>query len=167
MIIFTYSGWAAWIIVCIVMLAKPLSILFRGFFVKIIPYRQWLGVLLSLLVIVHVIIFTANIGYELFFLKPNYWNFAKYSGWGGLAFIVMIPLFITSNKTSMKLLKRNWKRIQQLAYIFFVAAGLHIYLANDAWYYTLLPMGVWLLLYVAAFVKLHISKKKRVGASQK
>ncbi len=158
--IFIYSGWVAWIIVVIVMLAKPLSILFRSFFVKIMPHRQWLGILLSILVIVHAVVFTANIGYELFFLESSYWDFTKYSGWGGLAFIVMIPLLITSNKTSMRLLKRNWKRVQQLAYIFFVAAGIHIYLANGQWYYTLLPIGIWLILYIVAIIKLRVSKKK-------
>lgn len=158
--IFTYSGWAAWIIVCIVMLAKPLSMLFKGLFVKILPYRQWLGILLSLLAIVHFYVFFSNGGFKLFFLEPSYWNFTKLSGWGGLAFVLMIPLFITSNKTSMKLLKKNWKRIQQLAYVFFIAAGIHIYLANGQWYYTLLPIGIWLALYIAAFAKSRLSKEK-------
>ena len=36
--------------------------------------------------------------------------------WGSAALLVMLPLALTSNKAAMKLLKRNWKRLQQASY---------------------------------------------------
>ncbi|TSA80353.1 hypothetical protein FNU79_16635 [Deinococcus detaillensis] len=36
--------------------------------------------------------------------------------WGTAALLVMLPLALTSNKAAMKLLKRNWKRLQQASY---------------------------------------------------
>ncbi|AZI44386.1 hypothetical protein EHF33_16025 [Deinococcus psychrotolerans] len=41
--------------------------------------------------------------------KPSYL-------WGLAALLVMLPLALTSNKAAMKLLKRNWKRLQQASY---------------------------------------------------
>jgi len=158
--IFSLAGWTAWVITVIVMLAKPLSILFKGLFIKILPYRQWLGITLSLFAILHVVLFVIRVGDVSFFFDPGYWNFTTFTGWGVLSFVVMLPLFVTSNKLSMKLLKKNWKRIQLLAYVFFIAVGLHIYLANGQWYFSLLPIGIWLLLYIIAFIKLRSSKEK-------
>lgn len=155
--LFVYAGWSAWIITCVVMFARPLSILFKGFFIKILPYRQWLGILLSIILIIHVLIFSSNLGFNFSFLIDlKFWNFSTSIGWGLLGFVIMIPLFITSNKFSIKLLGRNWKRLQRLAYMFFVVIGIHIYLAGGKWYYTLLPISLWFVLYIIA---LYLRKK--------
>ena len=46
---------------------------------------------------------------------------------GVLAFILMIPLFITSfKKIRMKMKFSNWKRLQRKAYIFYLLAYVHI-----------------------------------------
>ncbi len=152
--IFSFAGWAAWVILLIVMLGKPLSILFKGLFIKILPYRKWLGISLSLLVIIHLIIFASRRDYDFsFFTDPNYWDFTGLLGWGLLAFVLMIPLFITSNRLSIRILGKNWKRLQRLAYLFFIAVGIHIYLAGNSWSYTLLPIGLWILLYMIGLIK--------------
>jgi sulfoxide reductase heme-binding subunit YedZ len=152
--IFSLVGWAAWIILIIVMLARPLSILFKGIFIKILPYRKWLGISLSFLIIVHLIIFASRRDYDFsFFIDPNYWDFTGLLGWGLLAFVLMIPLFVTSNKFSMQILGKNWKRLQRLAYLFFIAVGIHIYFAGHPWYFTLLPIGLWAALYAIALIK--------------
>lgn len=152
--LFVYTGWIAWILLCIVMLAKPVSLLFKGLFLKILPYRKWLGILLSIGIIIHVIVFASNLNFNFgFLIDPKFWNFTNLYGWGLLGFVVMIPLFITSNKFSIKLLGKNWKRLQKLAYIMFLAVGLHIYFSNGQWYFTLLPIGLWAVLYTVVLIK--------------
>lgn len=161
--IFVYIGWTAWIILCIVMLARPFSMVFKSIFIKILPLRHWLGVILSVAVIIHVIIFSSNFNYNFgFLIDPKFWNFNKLTGWGLLAFTLMIPLFITSNRFSIVLLKKKWKLIQRLAYFFFVAAGIHIYLATGAWYYTILPITLWAVLYIIGLIQ-----RKRLTDRQK
>jgi len=153
-ILFSYIGWLAWVLLILTMLTRPLSMLFKGVFLKILPYRKWLGISLSLAIIVHVIIFSSNRGFDFsYFINPGFWNFSNLFGWGLLGFVVMIPLFITSNKFSIKLLGKNWKRLQRLAYLLFVSVGIHIYFANWLWYFSLLPIGIWALLYVIALFK--------------
>jgi sulfoxide reductase heme-binding subunit YedZ len=144
------------------MLAKPLALLFKGLFVKILPLRHWLGVILSIAVFIHVFVFASNLNYNFgFLIDPKFWNFKKLIGWGLLAFVLMIPLFITSNRFSIVLLKKKWKLIQRLAYFFFVAAGIHIYLATGRWYYTILPIASWAILYIIALIRRNRSMNRQ------
>ena len=51
--------------------------------------------------------------------------------WAGVAAIGMLILAITSNNFSVKLLKRNWKKIQFIAIPTYFFALAHSYLADD------------------------------------
>ena len=52
---------------------------------------------------------------------------------GIVAYLLMIPLFITSfQKIRRKMGYKNWKRLHRLAYVFFLAVGVHVILiANN------------------------------------
>ncbi|MBI5046354.1 hypothetical protein HZC07_01335 [Candidatus Micrarchaeota archaeon] len=52
---------------------------------------------------------------------------------GSFAFIGLIVLTLTSNKTAIRLLSKNWKTIQRLSYVVFILAILHIYFYSGFW----------------------------------
>ena len=155
-----YFAWAAWITLLIIVLSRPLADLFK---VKILSFltsnRKYLGWLCGLTVILHIFIYALNFNLPLtFFFDLSYWDFSRAIGWGLLAFATMIPLVLTSNLYSIKLLKRNWKRLQRLTYLFFIASGIHIYLKGGKWLYTLVPMGIWLILWIWSYFRKRNSK---------
>jgi DMSO/TMAO reductase YedYZ heme-binding membrane subunit len=43
---------------------------------------------------------------------------------------IMLPLLLTSNVWSMTVFKKLWKPLQRLSYIAFIAAGIHVSLAE-------------------------------------
>jgi len=56
----------------------------------------------------------------------------SYLLWGSLAGSIIFLLGITSNTFSVKLLKRNWKRLHMLVFLALVFVALHIYfIAGD------------------------------------
>ena len=65
-------------------------------------------------------------------LKPilaEFWAPGIWTGWA--AFLVFLPLAITSNDASMRRLKRGWKRLQRLAYIAALLTLAHWLLIHD------------------------------------
>lgn len=62
--------------------------------------------------------------------SPRLWNFDSYWAWGLLAMAIMLPLLLTSNVWSMTVFKKLWKPLQRLSYIAFIAAGIHVSLAE-------------------------------------
>lgn len=78
--------------------------------------------------------------------NPALWDFSTYWGWGLLAAMLMLPLLLTSNMMSTKLLKRYWKRLQRLSYVAFVVAGIHVFLIEKE-AGPLVVVGIWLALW--------------------
>lgn len=83
----------------------------------ITPFRRHLGILMFLSAFVHMS-FTTTLPYVAF------------NGWqalpppvellhiaGSLAWLILLPVWLTSNDISMKKLGRNWKRLQRLTYV--------------------------------------------------
>ena len=54
---------------------------------------------------------------------------------GLLAFVIMVPLALTSNRFSMRGLGKNWKRLHRLTYIIGVLAIIHIALFGEGFIY--------------------------------
>lgn len=68
-------------------------------------YRRQVGIVMYIFVILHALLFVQ------FSLKiPAFRIF------GILAFLILAPLFITSNTYSVKKLKQTWKKVHQLTY---------------------------------------------------
>lgn len=92
---------------------------------QVIPLRKWLGLYAFLFVCVHFYIFLAldyvldpALIYEAVFEKP-------YALVGFLAFLILLPLAITSTKGMMRRLGKNWKRLHRLVYIAMLLGVLH------------------------------------------
>jgi len=94
-------------------------------------WRKSLGILCFWFVVLHWI-FLEIAQYQTsmpsFILHPNLFI------WMGIIGLIALFIgYITSNLFSLKLLKRYWKRVQQIAYLAFLAAGIHIFLFKHDW----------------------------------
>jgi sulfoxide reductase heme-binding subunit YedZ len=100
--------------------------------VKIFPKRKWtawfvrhrrsFGVAAFAYAFLHTIFYLMTL-HSLSVLFSDFFILGILTGW--LAFFVFVPLAITSNNTSMKVLKKNWKKLQRLAYVAAVFTLLH------------------------------------------
>lgn len=88
--------------------------------------RQAMGIATAVWSLLHFIIFLAAEGLLETFTQVNYVA-------GFLAILIVIPLFITSNRKSMKRLKANWKKLQSLSYAAIFLSLLHIVLLEKTW----------------------------------
>ena len=108
----------------ITLTCTPISIIF-GWNTK--RYRKLFGIYTFVYSVFHSIFFLADYGFFGIFDELNYIL-------GLLATLIIIPLGITSNKWSMKKLRKNWMKLQQLAYPAALLAVLHIvFLKGGAW----------------------------------
>ncbi|MBD3330431.1 hypothetical protein GF354_02770 [Candidatus Peregrinibacteria bacterium] len=145
-------GWIAWAILAFVLILRPLSDLIGAIFLrKLVLKRKEIGIISALFIIAHTV--AVFVVFDLpitAFWSESSWSFSSAFTWGLLSLIVLIPVFLTSNRFSMLRLKKWWKYIQKLSYLIFIFAGIHIYLVDGKWLYSLVPMGVWLMLFIVA-----------------
>ena len=106
-----------------VLTCTPFFILFG---VSNLFVRQAMGIATAVWSLLHFIIFLAAEGLLETFTQVNYIA-------GLLAILIVIPLFITSNRKSMKRLKANWKKLQSLSYAAIFLSLLHIVLLEKTW----------------------------------
>jgi sulfoxide reductase heme-binding subunit YedZ len=94
----------------------------------LMPFRRHIGILMFLTAWSHSslnhILPRLLIG-NLFSLPP------LFVIWGMIALSLAVPLFITSNDYSVRLLKRNWARVHKLAYILPIMVLAHIALQQS------------------------------------
>lgn len=87
-----------------------------------------------------------------------------WTGW--LAFLLMLPMAMTSNQAAMKALRAGWKRIQQLAYPAALFTLLHWWWIHDGATAALVhfsPLALlWLVLIVRKFAKFRLSPQAGV-----
>ncbi len=79
---------------------------------------------------------------------------------GMLAFVLLLPLAITSNKSMMRRLGRNWKRLHRLAYIIPALGVLHFWWLVKADVLEPLVYGVVLAVLLGSRVRAGIAVKK-------
>lgn len=121
-------GQTALILLTVVIFTKPLVRLFPtiGFFKSLLVLRRQIGQVSAFVVIGHVVAQVYPGGNPLDLL-----SFAVASGpasfqfWGLWGFILILPLLITSNDFSVRLLKRNWFFLQKLVHPLYIFALLH------------------------------------------
>lgn len=121
-------GKASLILLTLVIFSKPLVKLFPdiGFFKSLLALRRPLGQASAFAVIAHVLaqIFPGySLGTLLSFAAaapPN--NFVFWGFWG---LVLIIPLLITSNDFSTRLLKRNWFLLQKLIHPLYIFSLAH------------------------------------------
>lgn len=119
----------------IAMLATPLLVLFRrfGWSLKVpqwlVRHRRAFGVAAFTYALLHTVFYLVDIG-----VWSEIIGELKLTGiWTGwLAFLIFIPLAITSNDRSQRWLKSTWKKLQRWVYPAAVLTLLHwIFVHND------------------------------------
>lgn len=108
-------------------------------------YRRKIGIAMYIFAVLHALAFVS------FTLKiPTFKVF------GLLAFIILLPLFVTSNTLSIQKLKHNWKKIHQLTYPALGLIFLHTVLIRTSFYS--ITAFLTLILLVASFVTERINR---------
>lgn len=88
--------------------------------------RQAMGIATAVWSFIHFSIFLGVMGLAETFSQVNYIT-------GFVAVLLLIPLFLTSNRKSMKLLKTKWKKLQRLAYAAIFLSLLHVAILEKTW----------------------------------
>jgi methionine sulfoxide reductase heme-binding subunit len=88
--------------------------------------RQAMGISTAVWSLLHFIIFIWGEGFLETFTQVNYLS-------GFIAVLILIPLFFTSNRKSMKWLKTKWKKLQSLAYVAIILSLLHVIILEKTW----------------------------------
>lgn len=122
-------------ILLIIMLASPLSRVFRmKLLYQLMGLRRELGIWFAYLAIVHGLGFMTDPAWAEVFIQPYLSHpsdiLPRYV-FGILALILTLPLLITSNNLSLRILKGNWKRLHWLAYPMFAFVLLHTFLPSN------------------------------------
>tara|TARA_R110000796_G_scaffold252627_1_gene389028 strand:- start:115045 stop:115659 length:615 start_codon:yes stop_codon:yes gene_type:complete len=97
--------------------------------------RQSMGIATAVFSFLHFIFFIWDESFAQTFSEFNYIA-------GFIATIILIPLFFTSNRKSMRKLKNGWKKIQQYAYVAIVLSIVHIAFLDDIWIAYALVIGL-------------------------
>tara|TARA_R110002126_G_scaffold100897_1_gene232651 strand:- start:234 stop:839 length:606 start_codon:yes stop_codon:yes gene_type:complete len=116
--------------------------------------RQAMGIATAVWSLLHFIIFIISEGFLETFTQFNYIA-------GFIAVLILIPLFFTSNRKSMKRLKKKWKKLQRFSYIAIFLSLLHVVLLEKTWLIYAIIVGVGFL------IRIPIVKDKLIGFRQK
>lgn len=149
--LFAKFGTASLLLIAANLYLKPLCLLFpKSVLRQLMAYRRQLGVAAVWLAV----------GHSLSFMQQkSLWSLDRYLGfdnhyiYGGLAFIGMLILGLTSNPWATTTLKRWWKRVQRLAYPTFFLVLVHAALASGEFGLELTLLVGFLLLRSAAALR--------------
>lgn len=159
--LFKDFGSAAWFILCFIMIIRPLSEVFPGFPIlkKGVLLRRELGIACASFAITHAVGLFLMLGISPLVIitdPANYWGISNFITWGILGLLISLPLLLTSNMYSMKLLKQNWKKVQKLSYVLFIFVAIHISLIHpslESFFENGLPVIIWAILWILAYKK--------------
>ena len=122
------KGFVSTALFILVMFAGALSKKW-GITKKLLRVRAEMAILASILILPHFIIYTYKFLVRLFSGKPLSILYISFIIVGLIAFIIMIPLFITSfKKVRVTMSPSKWKMVQRWAYPFYFLVYLHIIL---------------------------------------
>ncbi|PJC36746.1 hypothetical protein CO046_04135 [Candidatus Peregrinibacteria bacterium CG_4_9_14_0_2_um_filter_53_11] len=132
---FTEFSSVGWTVLFGVMLVRPLADVFPdlGILRTLVSLRREFGVLTGFLLFDHLLGFFIASGLPVSSLwtDPTFSDPKSFLFWGLVGILALIPLVITSNDLSMRILKRGWKRLHRLAYLLFLAGAVHVYLVGE------------------------------------
>lgn len=97
--------------------------------------RQSMGIATAVWSLLHFVIFIWKEGFIETFTQFNYIV-------GFIAILILIPLLFTSNRKSMKKLKKNWKKLQSLAYAAIFMSLLHVAILDKTWLIYAIIVGI-------------------------
>lgn len=116
--------------------------------------RQAMGIATAIWSFLHFIIFIWIEGFLTTFDQVNYIA-------GFVAILILIPLFFTSNRKSMKILKGSWKKLQSFVYVAIFLSLLHIAILEKPYLFYLLIVGL------GFIVRVPIVKNKFINLRQR
>ena len=141
--------------VTLVMLVRPLADIFinQKWLRKLVFLRKGFGVLSASIIVGFMIgkIISPDSNYIASIFTREYWSLENYSLFAHLGDITGFILLVTSNNLSVMLLKKNWKRIQKLAYIYFYTGGIYEAFALDS-SFAFVSMVIVLVVSASAFI---------------
>jgi DMSO/TMAO reductase YedYZ heme-binding membrane subunit len=139
-----------------VMLIRPLADIFykQRWLRRLVILRKGVGIFSASIIVGFMIgrVISPDIAYLASMFTKRYWSLE-----GGLLFahlgdITGLILLLISNNMSMVLLKKNWKRIQKLAYVYFYTGAIYEMYVIDAFFPLVAMVIVTLAVGIAFFV---------------
>jgi sulfoxide reductase heme-binding subunit YedZ len=122
-------GSLAQILLFVILFVSPLSKLFHmKILYQIMSLRRELGIWFAYAALVHGLGYLLNPQWSAFFITPflsHPLSIMPSYLVGVIALILTIPLLITSNNLSLRLLKGNWKKLHSLTYVVFAGMLFH------------------------------------------
>ena len=120
--------------------------------------RRSLGISTFIYALIHFVIYIIDNNLELFVLSEDLLNIT-YIQIGYLALILFIPLVLTSNEYSKKIMKAAWMTVHKLIYLIIFMSLFHYYLVIKADYLLLNTyISLFLLILVFKYIFLYKSK---------
>ncbi|RME31408.1 hypothetical protein D6789_02785 [Candidatus Woesearchaeota archaeon] len=123
-LLWNLSLYAVFILMCI----RPLHDLFpRLRLIRLISLRKNLGIFSATIVVVFGVQHYIGLGLAAFLTE--YFSLAAWHDlfFGRIGELTGAILLLTSNKLSIRLLKRNWKRVQRLSYVYFFSGAWYVF----------------------------------------
>lgn len=159
------TGKAALILLMLSLACTPINTVFG--FNKVLTVRKALGMFAFVYASIHLLIFVGlDYGFDLAFIFADALLSKPYILVGLAAFLILVPLAITSTRRWMKRLGQNWKRLHRLVYVAGVAAVLHfLWLAKAAEDYEPLTYG--LILTLLLLVRVPVVRRAVVNLRQR
>ena len=121
------TGNAAIILLMFSLAVTPINTVFG--FRQVIPLRKILGLYAFMYAAIHFLVFIVDNGYiesSIDLVAVYEATFEKrFALVGFAALMILLPLAITSNRWSMRQLRKNWKRLHRLVYVAGILAVIH------------------------------------------
>ncbi|MFT7184367.1 MAG: sulfoxide reductase heme-binding subunit YedZ [Oceanicoccus sp.] len=153
-----------WVVLVAVMIIRPLVSIFPDFKIlrSLFLLRKEFGIFAGMMIMAHFagFLITKQVSIVDIFTQSTYWQIDSYYFWGILGVLALIPVLLTSNKTTRLFLKRKWKSIQRLVYPLFIFGGIHIAILGES--SGLVGVGILVLLLTLDKFKLKIRLPKNI-----
>jgi methionine sulfoxide reductase heme-binding subunit len=104
---------------------------------KLLKHRRYIGILTFFFALCHGFLMVKKRNFDVFDIK-TYWIYLQ----GIVSFIIFTLLTVTSNNWSVKILRKNWKKLHQLTYLAMIFLTWHIWdkMLGHWTYFT--PIGI-------------------------
>jgi len=160
------SGELAWNLLLFIIFSGLLSKIFPSIQIlrQILPLRKEAGISVFLIICFHAIFHFARMDVltDLLGIYEETWG----NNWvviiGTIAFLIMIPLFLTSTeKAQKKMGYQFWKNLQRLSHLVFILSAIHVGFVDYPEYSEVEPLPIiFLTLYSAGYFWLFWRKQK-------
>ncbi len=129
-----FGGWAANLLILILFIS-PLSKIFRmPLLLQLMMLRRELGIMMGYLATVHGVGYLIDPDWFAFTVAPilagDIWGNDPRYVFGLLAYVLTLPLLLTSNALAQRILGARWKLLHRTVYLMFAFAIIHRFLVK-------------------------------------